>query len=146
MRYTYEDLRSRAFERVAHALYSFWEEQRYKKPRAARVHSRIFEPLIYNEYIELNKKTSERSYGEHVVPCAYIRNYAFEMFWDGKRTEDVASMIGRLLRIAYITPEERKRVDAVHVSTMPSDWNPESDSILRRLKDAGVEVQFEEVG
>jgi len=141
MKFTYEDLRRRAFERAAHALYSFWEEQKHDKPRVARVHSRIFIPLIYNEYIELNKKTTEHSYGEHVVPCAYIRNYAFEMFLDGKRTEDVAKMIGRLLRIAYITPEERKRVDAMHVSTMPSDWNPESGSILRRLEDAGVEVQ-----
>lgn len=138
--FTKAELRERAFKRAADALFSFWEEQKDNEPRAVCVHSRIFEPLIYNEYIQLNQKTAILSYPEHVVPCAYIRNYAFEMFWEGKTVEDVAGMIGRLLRIAYITPEERRKVDALHKSTMPTDWNPETDSVLRRLKDVGVEV------
>ncbi len=140
MAFTREELRKRAFERTALALFSFWQEQKDNVPRLAAVHSRIFETLIYNEYIELNKKTADRSYTEHVVPCAYIRDLAFKMFWDGKKPDDVADMIGRLLRIAYITYGDRDKVDAVHKHTMPDDWNPENDSILRRLEDAGVEV------
>ena len=49
-------------------------------------------------------------------------------------------MIGRLLRIAYISNDEAKKLDAVHKYTMPDDWNPESDSILRRLDDTGIKI------
>lgn len=140
MTFSYDELRRRAFERSAHALFSFWEEQKDHLPRSAAVHSRIFETLIYNEYIELNEKKPDRKYPEHVVPCAYIRNYAFNMFWDGKTTTEVATMIGRLLRIAYISKDDARTLDAVHKDTMPEDWNPESDSILRRLEDQGIQV------
>lgn len=140
MSFTYDELRKRAFERAANALHSFWEEQKDVQPRSAKVHSRIFERLIHNKYIELNKKTKDRKHPEHVVPCAYIRNLAFQMFWDGKTPKDVADMIERLLHIAYITNEDKDKVDAIHKDTMPDDWNPETDSILRRLEDAGVKV------
>ena len=106
MVFTRDELKRRAFERAALALFSFWEEQKDNLPRSAAVHSRIFETLIYKEYIELNKKAPDRKYPEHVVPCAYIRNHAFNMFWEGKTTDEVADMIGRLLRIAYIKNDE----------------------------------------
>jgi hypothetical protein len=140
VKFTVEQLRQRAFKRAALVLYSFWEEQQDNYPRTAAVHSRIFETLIYNEYIELNSKAPDRKYPEHVVPCAYIRNHAFQMYWEGKSPDDVASMIGRLLNIAYITDEQAKSLDAVRKYTMPSDWNPEADSVLRRLEDAGIDV------
>jgi hypothetical protein len=140
MTFSYEDLRKRAFKRAATALFSFWEEQKDNHPREAAVHSRIFETLIYENYIELNQKHSDRKYREHVVPCAYIRDLAFDMFWEGKNIDDVASMIERLLRIVYITNEQAEKLNAVHKSTMPSGWNPVSDSILKRLEDAGIEV------
>lgn len=140
MAFTDDELRRRAFERVALALFSFWEEQKDRQPRYAAVHSRIFETLIYNEYIKLNEKATNREYPEHVVPCAYIRNHAFDMFWDGKTTNEVAAMIGRLLRIAYLSEEDARTLDAVHKDTMPDDWNPENGSILRRLEDAGIQV------
>ncbi|MCX7166590.1 MAG: hypothetical protein NTV11_09985 [Rhodocyclales bacterium] len=140
MAFTYEELRRRAFKRVAVALFSFWEEQRENQPRSAAVHSRIFDTLVYNEYIKLNDKAPDRQYPEHVVPCAYIRNHAFDMFWENKSLDDVASMIGRVLRIAYIKQEEAKTLDAVHKDTMPDDWNPECDSILRRFEDEGITI------
>jgi hypothetical protein len=140
MAFKFDELRERAFERAALALFSFWEEQKDNHPRSAAVHSRLFETLIYNEYIELNEKAPGRKYPEHVVPCAYIRNLAFDMFWDGKTTNDVAAMIGRLLRIAYISDEEATKLDAVHKYTMPEGWTPENDSILRRLEDAGIQI------
>lgn len=142
MTFPYDELRRRAFERTALALFSFWEEQKDHTPRYAAVHSRIFETLIYNEYIELNDKAPDRQYKEHVVPCAYIRNHAFNMFWDGKSTAEVATMIGRLLRIAYISQEDAKILNAVHKDSMPEDWNPESDSILRRLEDENIPVVY----
>jgi len=121
-------------------LYSLWEEQKDNTPRTVSVHSRIFETLIYNEYVVLNKKAPNRKYPEHVVPCAYIRNLAFEMYWDYKSVDDVTTMIDRLYHIAYITSEESKKIDENFKSTMPDDWNPQSGSILRRLKDHGVQL------
>lgn len=140
MAFTDEELRRRAFKRVALMLFSFWEEQRDNQPRSAAVHSRLFDTLVYNEYIKLNDKAPDRQYPEHVVPCAYIRNHAFKMFWENKSPDDVAAMIGRVLRIAYIRPEDAKRLDAVHKSTMPDGWNPECDSILRRFEDEGITI------
>ena len=136
--FTNKELRERAFNRAALMLYSFWEEQKENMPRTVSVHSRIFDTLIYDDYIVLNKKAPNRKYPEHVVPCAYIRNLAFDMYWDGKTIDDVAEMINRLLRIAYITSEEATKIDKKHQYTMPEDWKPQSDSILRRLEDEGV--------
>lgn len=142
MAFSQEELKARAFQRVADVLFSFWEEQKDNVPRSAAVHSRLFDTLIYSEYIELNKKAPGRTYPEHVVPCAYIRNRAFEMYWDGKSSGDVAQMIGRLLRIAYITSEQSKAIDAIHKHTMPKDWDPETGSILRRLDDARIQLVY----
>jgi hypothetical protein len=93
MAFSQQELRSRAFRRAADVLFGFWEEQRDNVPRSAAVHSRIFDTLIYNEYIELNRKAPGRTYPEHVVPCAYVRNLAFEMYWRGQLPEEVAAMI-----------------------------------------------------
>ena len=138
--FTYKELRQRAYTRAALMLHSFWEEQKDNSSRDVSVHSRIFETLIHNEYIILNKKAPNRKYPEHVVPCAYIRNLAFNMFWDDKSVDDVTSMIGRLYRIAYITSEEATKLDKTHKSTMPEDWDPQSDSILRRLEDDNIKL------
>lgn len=134
------ELKRRAFQRAALALFSFWEEQRDTYPRSAAVHSRIFETLIYDEYIAMNERGENRTYREHVVPCAYIRNYAFKMFWDKRTVNDVADMIGRLLRIVYITHEEADALNSRHRDTMPSNWNPETGSILQRLEEKNIIV------
>ena len=57
MVFTRDELKRRAFERAALALFSFWEEQKDNLPRSAAVHSRIFETLIYKEYIEVGCQT-----------------------------------------------------------------------------------------
>lgn len=80
MKFTTEQLKLRAFERAAVVLYSFWEEQRENESRDVAVHSRIFDILIHGSYIEVNTPDASRTYPEHVVPCAYIRNLAFKMY------------------------------------------------------------------
>lgn len=143
MIYSREELKARAFRRAADALFSFWEEQKDCVPRTTDVHSRLFDTLIYDQYIQRNQRKSTRTYKEHVVPCAYIRNLAFEMYWNGRSREDVSVMIGRLLCIVYITPDEARIIDSKHKSSMPVDWNPECDSIFRRLEDAAIEIQYD---
>lgn len=140
--FTNEERIYRGYQRAAVALYSFWEEQRYD-PRyqtEAGIHSRIFESMIPSVYIELNSKAGDRTYGEHVVPCAYIRNLSFKIYHENGSIDDVAKMISRLLRIAYITVDQHKKVDSMHKYTMPEHWNWRGDSILARLEFAGIEV------
>ena len=140
--FTKEELAYRGCQRAAMALYSFWEEQRYdaRYQNEAGVHSRIFDALIPNVYIELNSKALGRSYKEHVVPCAYVRNLSFKMYHENSSIDDVAKMISKLLKIAYITKDQRKKIDSIHKYSMPEKWNWKTDSILERLIIAGVEV------
>lgn len=141
--FTNEQLRQRAFERVAWVLHHFWEEQKDLEPRAARVHSRIFEFLIPVEYvIVMGRSVNGDGYVEHVVPCAVIRDLAFKLFWDNKTVRDVAQMIGRLLRVAHITKEEARRLDYVHhlKDRMPDGWDHETGSVTARLEIAGIEL------
>lgn len=141
MPFSRQQLRQRAFQRVANTLYSFWEEQKDSCPRSVAVHSRLFDTLVFNEYITMNRRSKDRSYPEHVVPCAYIRNLAFNMFWDGKEPADVAKMVERLLRIAYISTEQAKAIDALHKYSMPIDWDPDTDPITARLDLLGIKVE-----
>ncbi|SDW57649.1 hypothetical protein SAMN05421882_10176 [Nitrosomonas communis] len=141
MAFSRQELKLRAFRRAADVLYSFWEEQKDYVPRSAAVHSRLFDTLIYNEYIELNRKAPGRRYPEHVVPCAYIRNLAFEMYWHGDRPDDVAVISGRLLRIAYISAEQARAVDYLHKYTMPQNWDPRTGSITARLELVGITIE-----
>lgn len=78
-----------------------------------------------------------------MVPCALIRDKAFEMFWNGKTVEDVALMVGRLLRIAHITKEEACALDHKKglKTSMPSGWDFETDSILARLEAAEIKLE-----
>ncbi len=138
--FTYKELKDRAYKRAALMLHSFWEEQKDNAARTVSVHSRIFEALIYNEYVVLNIKSQTRQYPEHVVPCAYIRNLAFKMYWDGKSIDEVANMIDRLYHIAYITSDESTIIDKKYKSIMPDNWNPQTDSILIRLEGEGIKL------
>lgn len=45
-RFTQEQLRQRAFDRLAWVLRHFWEEKQDIVPRSTGVHSRIFDTLI----------------------------------------------------------------------------------------------------
>jgi hypothetical protein len=140
-----EQLQARSFHRVAMALHHFWEEQQHDTARAARVHTRIFDTLVPEHLIYLGRSGIDACYREHLVPCVYIRDLAFDMFWAGKSLENVAQMIGRLLRVAKITKEEANRIDhklKLKVR-MPADWNPETGSILARLDAAEIRIQAE---
>jgi hypothetical protein len=139
--FTLEQLRQRAFLRVSSVLHGFWEEQQHLNLGRGSVHSRLFDTLVLDAYITLPKSKKGHGHKEHVVPCAYLRDHSFRMFTAGKSIDDVALMIGRLLRIAYITREEALEIDVRWKTTMPPDWDPEAGSILARLDAAGVELE-----
>ena len=143
--YNLEQLKERSFHRVALVLHHFWEEQQFVVPRTASVHTRIFDTLVHDSYIYLGKSKNGASYREHLVPCVYLRDLSFEMYWSGSTVQDVAKMIGRLLRVAKISPEEARRMDVeLGLKTkMPHGWHPESGSVLARLEKAGIFLELE---
>ena len=147
-KFTPQQLRQRAFVRAAWVLQHYWEEQQHDIKRDgsredARVHSRLFDSLIYEKYVVAGTSTKGGGYKEHLVPCAMLRNRAFEMYWDGKNVEEVASMLEQFLQIAHITPEEAERIDYHHKwkTTMPTGWNFETGSVMARLTGANVELR-----
>lgn len=153
-RFTQEQLRQRAFERAAWVLRHFWEEQLHDEKREARVHTRLFDPLIHKGLITEGKSLEGGGHVEHLVPCALLRDHAFKIFWKGKdenrdisETEkEVAELLGRFLRIAHITPAEARRLD--HElglkTTMPDGWNFETGSVMARLEKAGIKLELKD--
>jgi hypothetical protein len=145
-----DELRQRAFERIAWVLKHFYDEQaeEFKDTGHPRLHSRVFEHLIFDEYIFLGIseaaneaiKQGRMPHREHVVPCAYIRDLAFKLYQEGRTTNEVASIVGRLLGIALITREESKEIDARYQSKMPKDWDYMTGNIKIRLDDVGIKL------
>lgn len=134
--FSQEELKSRTMHRVAYVLHGYWEEGR-------GAHTRLFDTLIPDFYIEAGESVNGRGHREHVVPCVYIRNLANDMFTEGASIEDVAAMLERLLAIVHITKEEQALMD--HQlglkMTMPEDWCPKTGDVNARLTMAGIEVK-----
>jgi hypothetical protein len=112
-------------------------------------HSRAVEYFFPNDEILIGRSPDAPISGyhpEHVVPCAYIRDEVKRRFVDrplvvgGKEDElcarDMCQFVDRLMAVAYISKKEAAYLDKGEKaikSTMPADWNPESDDILVRL-------------
>jgi len=146
-KFTPQQLRHRAFVRAAWVLQHYWEEQQHDtKPDGsredARVHSRLFDSLVYEKYIFAGISIKGAGHKEHLVPCALLRNRAFEMYWDKKSVEDVSVMLEQFLQIAHITAEEARQLDYEHKwkTTMPTGWSFETGSAMARLTGAGIEL------
>lgn len=76
------------------------------------------------------------------MPCTFLRDLAFKMYWDGKSEKHIAEMLRRLLCIAYITPAEAHLLDNELglKTTIPDGWNFESGSVKARLEEAGIQL------
>jgi len=140
--YTSEDLKRRAFERAAWVLKHYWEEQKDLLPRAARVHSRIFDTLIHPSHILYGVSVKGTGHTEHLVPCSLIRDQAFKMLWANEDVDAVALMLQRTLKIALITKEEARLldVDLGFKTTMPGDWCFETGAVTERLDRAEIKL------
>jgi hypothetical protein len=92
-KFSKDELKQRAFDRIAWVLKHFYDEQaeEFKAKGEARVHTRVFETLIPDAYVEIGKRKADITYREHLVPCAYIRDRAFKMYQEGSTVNDVAS-------------------------------------------------------
>lgn len=146
--YTKEELRERSFYRIAWVLWSFWEEQKNDPKREARVHSRLFDNLIDKHLILIGKSIKGGGHLEHLVPCALLRDRAFHILHqhggDERSIKEVASMLGRFLRVAHITSQEANFIDNELglKTTMPKDWNFDTGSVMARLDEGKVILEL----
>jgi hypothetical protein len=142
IRYSAEQLRQRAFDRAAWVLKHYWEEQQDDEKKEARVHTRLFDPLVPYCHIEIGKSKNGGGHKEHLIPCVMLRDHAFKMYWDNRSEADVAKMLSKFLRIANITSAEARHLD--HVlglkTKMPDGWDFETGSVMARLEVAGIEL------
>lgn len=141
--FTPEELRQRAFKRAALVLKHYWEEQKDEFTTEARVHSRLFDPLVPDCHVFIGKSKKGGGHREHLVPCVVLRDRAFSMYRDMFNEDDVAKMLEQFLRIADITPAEAKHIDhTLKLKTsMPPDWSFETGSVMARLIAGGVELE-----
>lgn len=140
--YTDDQLKSRKIHRIAYVLKGLSEE-------GEGGHSRLFDTLIHERLIFIgeskeSRKTKEK-YPEHVVPCAYLRNLAFDMYIEDKaKIEEVELMLMRLLSIAHISNAEQSKLDSKDQlnlkSTMPEGWEYPEGSRNARLEKANIEL------
>lgn len=131
--FTDEEVKQRAVRRAAFVLYELWEEGR-------GAHSRLLELLVPEAYVTVGISTNGGGWREHLVPLSFIRDHCFSLFDDGKDLSEAAAFISTHLKVAYITLEERQRLDFELglKGKMPEDWSP--GDYLARLEAAGINL------
>lgn len=133
-KFSKQQMKKRAFERVAWNIYHMWEETGCSDTRL------LIEPLIPDSFVlhGYSDKGAERR--EHLVPRVMICRQAHEMFNNGHSITDVAAMIEKYLKVVLISKEEKNLLDhelRLKV-TMPEGWFFENGNIDERLKVAGI--------
>lgn len=146
-RFSEEQLRQRKYERVAWVIRHIWEELQDDPKRESKMHSRLFEVLI-GDPVHFGKSIKGGGHTEHLVPCALLRDRAFQMYWEGKDInrdisaveKDVAKMLEKFLAIADIHPTEAELLDyKLSLKTkMPKGWDWETGLVDARLIEAKI--------
>lgn len=94
----------------------------------------------YDRDIALNQPSETRTYREHVVPCIKLHTEIMKRIIEQNATpQSIADFILHNLKIAYISTEDRQRIDFEYkwLTDMPNDWNW-GDSITARLDESNT--------
>lgn len=131
--FTDVEIKQRAVRRGALVLFELWEEGR-------GAHSRLLELLVPDSYIIVGTSKNGGGWREHLVPLAFIRDQCFEIFENGDGIDAAAKFIDEHLKVAYITPDERRKIDFELGlrGRMPDEWTP--GDYLARLNAAGINL------
>lgn len=144
-KFTKEDKRKEAFIRAANVFFSYWRvlNQNERDSGANRIHSRLLEYLIEDEFIKVGESVEGKGHREHIVPLAMIRDQAIIMFNQNYLVEDVAEMIEKNLKIVYITKTEQQYLDNElgYKTTMPEGWKF-GDNPFARLNKGNIKIKF----
>lgn len=108
-------------------------------------HSRVAEYFVGNDLAPHSEKVSG-FHGEHVVPCAVLRDVAFDCYAARWSVTDVAALMKRLLVVAYIPQEAKSLLDSGRHclrDRMPDPaWDPLKGCIYARLHAKKIDVPF----
>lgn len=109
-------------------------------------HSRVFEWFIPMAMVPQGHGRSGQDYPEHVVPCIFLRDAAFDLYKRGKTIEQVVGFLRRNLVVVWISSNEANQLDRSVQSggfglktKMPDGWTFEDGCIFERLHAAGIE-------
>jgi len=136
-KFSEEELKQRAFRRVAFFMRDLWEE---KGSSDTRLLESFFIP---DPYVVVGESVSGRGHREHVVPRMVICQQCHAMFRDGASLQEVADLIQRFLKIVHITKEEQHRLDVELglKQSMPEGWTFSQGDVFARLKAAAIEYR-----
>lgn len=98
-------------------------------------HSRIFQMIIYDEWIEIGESMKGATHKEHVVPLIYLLNWGKKLFNETVDVKEYAEILKECLKIVRISKEEMDlldKIDPVLKTGMPEGWK-RGDSIFARL-------------
>ncbi len=105
--------------------------------------------MIPYEYVKYGKSFNVdlnigKGHKEHIVPCKFIRDLAFEMYKKGEDVQKVAKMIESLLKISRITRDEAKIIDKKYKDKMPEEWvyDEENPHITARLDKYEIKLKL----
>ena len=108
-------------------------------------HSRCFEYYLTAEQVPTGYGKNGGTHGEHVVPCAFLRDRCIARLAQGASVEEVAREIRPFLVVVMITDAECAYLDNSPAcggmglkDTMPPNWEFETGDIFARLHVAGI--------
>lgn len=108
-------------------------------------HSRAAEYFVGNDLAPHSERVSGY-HGEHVVPCAVLRDTAFRLYEERWSVMHVAALMKRLLVVAYIPQESRSLLDSGENclrDRMPdSAWDPIEGCVYARLHAKNIDAPF----
>jgi hypothetical protein len=103
-------------------------------------HSRVVDWLVPPAEVPQNAKQPGK-HGEHVVPCAVLRDIAIACFEDYWSVYDVAALLRRLLVLIWIEPGAKDLLDNGHDhlrDRMPAGWQTPTGCLYARLHAKGI--------
>ena len=106
-------------------------------------HSRVVEWFVGDSVVPQNKWMAGL-HGEHVVPCAVLRNLSVQCFADQRSVRQVADLLRRLLVVIWIGQTDKKLLDNGPRnlrSTMPPGWLVETGCLYARLHSKGIRFE-----
>lgn len=80
-------------------------------------------------------------HGEHVVPCAVLRDVAIACFEEHWSVHDVVALLRRLLVLIWIERDRKDLLDnhSDHLrDKMPAGWQPQTGCVYARLHAKGI--------
>ena len=102
-------------------------------------HTRLFELVIYNDWITVGQSDNGGEYSEHVVPLAFLVKMSKHIFfYHGATIEDLAKLLRRYLKVVKVTEAEARYMnEGLRLKiAMPRGWDGEDE--FARLRSAGI--------